>query len=71
MADTLEHEPNDSNDIQKRGRGRPRKEVPEPIEKRKVRRPKSDTIAFSSTKEYHVEYYKNHKHEVVCPCCNK
>ena len=71
MADTLKHEPNDSNDIQKRGRGRPRKEVQEPVEKRKVGRPKGDTIAFSSTKEYHVEYYKNHKHEVICPCCNK
>ena len=41
MADTLEHEPNDSNDVQKRGRMRPRKEVQEPVEKRKVGRPEA------------------------------
>ena len=71
MSEVLILESKDTVENVKRMRGRPKKEVAEPVEKRKVGRPKGDAIAFSSTKEYHAEYYKTHKQEVICPSCNK
>lgn len=56
----------ESNDIEKKKRGRPRKAVEEVKEKK----PKP-AIPKTSTKEYYREFYHQHKQEVQCKFCCK
>ena len=68
MADIMEL--NDMNEHQKRGRGRPRKEVAQPDEPKKRGRPKQENPRYK-TKEYRKELYDKHQKDIICECCGK
>ena len=69
-------ESNDTGEILKRGRGRPRKETSkpnepiEPIEKRSRGRPKQENPWYK-TKESRKDLYHAHKRDFVCEVCGK
>lgn len=66
----MNNEQSDIIEILPKRRGRPKKEVVEPIEKKPVGRPKTENPK-TLTREYYKNYYHDHKEITVCKSCGK